>query len=101
MRMIKALLISTLLLSPTAPAYAQSDDEPLSESLERILRELMDEVGPALDELSETLEIFDRIDNLKHYERPDVLPNGDIIIRRREDAPPYIPPEGEDPGVRT
>ncbi|MDH3668147.1 MAG: hypothetical protein OEN23_14560 [Paracoccaceae bacterium] len=107
MRAAHILLISCLAFAPVGVpslALAQSDElepeVPLSENIERMFRELMDEVGPAIDELSEALSIFDEIDSLEHYEGPEIMPNGDIIIRRREDAPPYIP-QTDDPGVRT
>ncbi len=107
MRVAHMLLISCLALAPVGVpllAVAQSDeldpDAPLSENIERMFRDLMDEVGPAIDELSETLSIFGEIDSLENYERPEIMPNGDIIIRRREDAPPYIP-ESDEPGVKT
>jgi hypothetical protein len=53
----------------------------------------------------ETLEVLENIDSIEHYERPEILPNGDIFIRRRDDAPPL--PESDDeqpevePGIRT
>ncbi len=107
MRVAQILLISCLAFTPASiasPALAQSDEldpeVPLSENIERMFRELMDEVGPAIDELSEALSIFDEIDGIENYQRPEIMPNGDIIIRRREDAPPYIP-KSDDPGVRT
>ena len=64
---------------------------------------------PALDELLETLEVLEGIDSIEHYQRPEMLPNGDIIMRRREDAQPLPPPLPRDggeepaaePGLRT
>jgi hypothetical protein len=50
------------------------------------------------------------IDDPRHYQMPEILPNGDIIIRRREDAPalgpeeapgaPGAPAEDPEDGVR-
>ena len=101
MRIAHLILIATLAgAAPGAPALAQSDDPPLSESIERMFQELMDQMRPAIDELAETLEVLEQIDSLEHYERPEILENGDIIIRRREDAPPFEPSD-EEPGVRT
>lgn len=83
---------------PAAPADAHphdpsEPDAPLSERIEGIFRDLMESVEPTIDELRETLRVFERIDSLEHYESPEILPNGDIVIRRREDAPPYEPPQ--------
>lgn len=106
MRAARILLISCLAVAPIGgpSAVAQSDEldpeAPLSENIERMFRDLMDQVGPTIDELSEALSIFGEIDSLEYYRQPEIMPNGDIIIRRREDAPAYIPKSGE-PGVKT
>ena len=105
MRMTRIVAISTVAaLLAITPALAGSEDRRLSDELEEAFRNLMDEMRPALDELMDTLEIIESIDSLENYERPEILPNGDIIIRRREEAPPYL--DGEDdgddgPGIRT
>ena len=39
------------------------------------------EMGPAL------AEMMTRIDDLRNYDSPEIMPNGDIIIRRKPDAP--------------
>jgi hypothetical protein len=113
MRTARLLAISTLVsVLALAPAYGGSgdtDDRPLSEQLDEAFRELMEQMKPALDDLLETLEVLEGIDSIEHYQRPEILPNGDIIIRRREDAPPLPHPlphddggePGEKPGVRT
>lgn len=113
MRTARLLAVSTLAASlAIAPAYGGSaesgegaDGRPLSEELDKVFRGLMEQMKPALDELLETLEVLENIDSIEHYERPEILPNGDIIIRRREDAPPLEQDEIEDPaekpGVRT
>lgn len=101
MRIARVILIAGLAgAAPGLPALAESDDPPLSESIERLFQDLMEEMRPTIDGLSETLETFEKIDSLEHYERPEILPNGDIIIRRREGAPP-LPDPAEAPGVRT
>ena len=103
------ILAAGLAIMPAYGGAAGSDDRPLSERLDEAFRDLMEQMRPALDELLETLEVFEGIDDFKHYQRPEILPNGDIIIRRREDAPPLPRREGEEPskepaakpGVRT
>lgn len=117
MRTARFLAIFTLMAGlAITPAYggsagpeAGTEDRPLSERLDELFRDLMEQMKPALDELLETLEVLEGIDSIEHYQRPEILPNGDIIIRRREDAPPLPRPlphdDGEDPaakpGVRT
>lgn len=65
--------------------------EELRGSLEEmapVMREFVTEMGPAL------AEVLGQIDDLRNYETPEFLPNGDIIMRRKPDAPIWVP-EGE------
>ena len=50
------------------------------------MRELTDRMGPAL------ADILALIDDIQNYSAPELMPNGDIIIRRTPEAPPYVPP---------
>ncbi|MGB0506694.1 MAG: hypothetical protein ACPGGK_10910 [Pikeienuella sp.] len=80
----------------TSPATAHEDGEPilpseqelrnLGEAAKQWLNGLTSEISPFVEQLGGL------IDDLKSYEAPEMLPNGDIIIRRRPDAPP---PEGQ------
>ena len=90
--MIRTLLIITALAA--SPALAQDEDDQLSEGMgllregtRMLLEGLMTELGPALKELE------GRIDELNAYHPPEVLPNGDIIIRRKEPLDPIVPDE--------
>ena len=70
-----------LSLCLAAPAFAQ-DEQPggrdlMGEALRLFMKGLMAELEPALDDLG------DLLDNLDAYHPPEVLPNGDIIIRRK------------------
>ncbi len=75
-----------------------------------IMRGLMEEMSPTIDSLRDTLEdmgpvvgdflremgpglatFLNRVDDVRHYELPDFLPNGDIILRRKPDAPLFVP----------
>ncbi|MCC5975364.1 MAG: hypothetical protein JJT81_15120 [Rubellimicrobium sp.] len=69
---------------------ALADD--MAREIEPSLRALSEEMGPALAEL------LSRIDSIRHYEAPEFLENGDILIRRRADAPPYQAPEDDEAG---
>ncbi|WP_297769875.1 hypothetical protein [uncultured Roseovarius sp.] len=48
-----------------------------AEEMEPALREFVEEMGPALNELMES------VGDLSAYHAPEMLPNGDIIIRRK------------------
>jgi hypothetical protein len=65
---------------------AMKDLERLAERMGPELRQFVDEMGPAFAELME------KIDDLSAYHPPEMLPNGDIILRRK--APSEMP---EDP----
>lgn len=87
-RLIPALALALLLAPPVA---AQEEGEGLEEGfglMERgariILRELLREMRPMLEELGRLMEDIDA------YHLPEQLPNGDIIIRRKI---PLLPPE--------
>ncbi|MBT8457813.1 MAG: AAA+ family ATPase [Rhodobacteraceae bacterium] len=94
MRLFAILIVSFAL---TQPATAQDDVPPrgemeqgldlLGEGTRLLLRGLMDELEPALRGLREGLEDLDA------YHPPEMLPNGDIIIRRKRAPGP--PAEGE------
>lgn len=115
MRPLAALLIALCL---AAPARAQEPPEDglglverglrllmqdLVQDMEPAMRDLgamMDEFGPQMQalllQMGPALEdLARRVHDIRHYERPEILPNGDIIIRRRPDAPRFTPPQGE------
>ena len=109
MTKIKAALLSAYLTLPLAAlpgqATAQDENDAMRDGLElfgegarRLLAGLGQELEPMLDELRPFFEedmlpflqgLADQIDDLAVYEMPERLPNGDIIIRRRLDAPPW------------
>lgn len=107
------VLAATLAASPLRAEPAEEPEKPLSERLEEAIRGLVESVEPTLEQLRDTFAVFERIDSLEHYEDPEILPNGDILMRRKDDAPPFEPEEpaepgaepggdpGTDPGVRT
>lgn len=107
MNRIACLLMSGLLT--VTPAVAQEPTEPmpddmrdgmslLEEGTKLFLRGLANEMEPALKELAENMEpalreLLGMIDDFDAYHLPEVLPNGDIIIRRK--TPPAPSPEDE------
>jgi len=106
------LRASILVLFLASPAVADDDGTQFRDGLElfgegaRLMLEgLRDEMEPMLEEMrpffeEEMLPFMQRlgslIDDLAVYELPERLPNGDIIIRRSPDAPPWEPPQGEE-----
>jgi hypothetical protein len=85
-------LVLILALCAT-PALAQDDDPPgrdlMAEALRLFMKGLMAEMEPALDDLGNFL------DNLDAYHPPEVLPNGDIIIRRKTPLEKELDEDGE------
>lgn len=75
---ICALALAFLLLP--GPLAAQTSREE-GEGIGPILRDFLDGLGPGLEALRE------RLGELGQYEPPEVLPNGDILIRRKRQPP--------------
>lgn len=65
--------------------------DELSETARRTIEEFVNLVGPMLTRLSRLIE------GLPVYDAPEVLPNGDIIIRRRHD--PAVPGTTDEDGL--
>lgn len=74
---------------------AQLFVEGLLREMEPALDELSglaDEIGPALKEFTKEMgpalaEIIEQVEDWSAYHPPEILPNGDIIIRRKSDHP--------------
>lgn len=119
MRRLAALLALTVaVMAPALPVRAQSDEDLLRRGLELFLeglqdemdnrldewKDLADEVGPALRqfllEMGPALsDLMGEVQDWSRYEAPEMLPNGDIIIRRKPDPHPPAPetPEQDEP----
>lgn len=91
-----AMAVLLAMYGITCPAEA-ADELQLPERIERALRDMMGDVKPTLDDAFEYMRSLGAIDDPRNYEMPEVLPNGDIIIRRREDAPERGPDTPEAP----
>lgn len=79
-------LCFALAFSPTA-SFAQTTDgdisrgaELLSDGARLLLRGLLDELQPVARGWSELVEM---LNDFSAYHLPEMLPNGDVIIRRR------------------
>ena len=79
--------------------------EPQLRELQGMTEEMARQIEPALDFLSTEIgpafmALVARIDDLANYQPPEFLENGDIIIRRKPEAPPFVPlPERDDPAA--
>lgn len=79
--------------APEAAPDSTSEDQVeqgfglLQEGTRLMLRGLLDQMQPALRDLGAA------IDDLNAYEMPEVLPNGDILIRRKHPKTPETAPD--------
>ncbi len=114
---LSALMLAALLAH--GPAYAQQSyeppladpedmpgDDPLKNGIDSFLQNLLRDVEPHMQAIGRDLEgamsrfgpVFDDLsalmDDIGNYQAPERLENGDILIRRRADAPPP-PPVGD------
>lgn len=120
MRLLFALCLAA------APAFAETAPEApkakgdgfslMEEGMKLVMRGMMSEMQPALDEMGRALQevephlkelgpklqqLIALIDDIKNYDAPVMLPNGDILIRRnaplipRLEALPEPGPNGE------
>ena len=90
--MRKIIVLCAALVATSAEAQSDKMKEGLylfREGAKRLLEGLQDEVQPALEGLQSWL------DNIDLYELPEVLPNGDIIIRRKTPLEPEDGPAEE------
>ena len=100
------ILIAMLALAPMGAAAQQTPDEdsPLSrgaelmrEGMGLILRGLRDELEPMTDDLAQGwARLVELLGDFSAYELPEMLPNGDIIIRRKVPLEP-VPDSPRDP----
>ncbi len=73
---------------PANPDLAEGA-EMLSEGFKKLFRGLIDELEPAGDAAEQGWnDLVDWLGDLSAYEAPEQLPNGDILIRRKEPLAP-------------
>ena len=93
--------IAVLFAAPTAssPVQAETDTSRgaalVEEGMKLLFQSMLDEMKPALEEMGPKLQelgphlrkLTDSIPDFSSYEMPEVLPNGDILIRKKRPAP--------------
>lgn len=109
---MKTLALVLALAIPLGPAMAQ--DPPsgdveegmtlLEQGAQLLLRGMMSEMEPALDDMAKAFEdaqpmlreLMAAMDDITNYHPPEIMPNGDIILRRKQpgDVTPALP-DGE------
>lgn len=96
MKRITPLLLAALLAATPVAAQDDTENRELREGAEKMseaFRLLLDGFSKEMEPIAkEWREFLEGLDDLRNYESPEKLPNGDIIIRRKEDAPEE--PEG-------
>lgn len=96
---MKPVLIATFCgCLVTAPVVAQDDNPPKSgveRGIDLFFDRFMQEMEPAIDNMRSFMsemgpamrEILDEVEDWSVYAPPEKLPNGDIIIRRKQPKP--------------
>lgn len=104
---MRHILIALLALHFTAySAVSQEDKAPslMERGAQQFLEGLLLEMEPAFDSMRGFIEemgpalteLMGQIEDWSVYETPEILDNGDIIIRRKPDA---TPPQDEPPQI--
>lgn len=103
-RIVTATALSLSLATPLAAQDAEGTGTSLMEEGAKLFfKGLMSEMEPALreleglaDEMEPALrDLMGKVEDWSQYHPPEILPNGDIIIRRKEPLAPEEPPVTE------
>lgn len=112
MRNLPVLALIAVLTVPQAQAEESQGRTLMEQGLELFFEGLRDEMEPALNDLRALADdfgpqmgaflrqmgpalagILEEVEDWSRYEVPEMLPNGDIIIRRKPDPEPEQDPE--------
>ena len=85
--LVTALLTTPAQSEPLDWEALRKNLEELSEGTKQFFESWVDDLGPLLNSLR------DKVDDLSEYEAPEVLPNGDIIIRRKPNTKTPVEPK--------
>lgn len=97
------LMLAIPMVTPMVPPVMAQEAAPkedegfdlMQEGAKLLFRGLMAEMEPAITEMGKALqdvepamkELLSLIDDLRNYDAPRMMPNGDIVIPRRKTAP--------------
>lgn len=112
---MKHIAITLMMLSASPAALAQEVAPPpedkgfdlMEEGAKLLFRGLMSEMEPMLDGMGKALkemepalqELLALVDDIRNYDAPRILENGDILIPRRKGVPPpLMVPAAPEPG---
>ncbi|WP_422052634.1 hypothetical protein [Shimia sp.] len=120
MKTLKACVVCVGLCAPAGLATAEETDNGRSlieQGMELFLKGLQDEIAPTLDGFSALVEeigpglqgfleemgpklgaVFSKVEDWSSYHAPEMLPNGDIIMRKKTPEEMGQPPEDEASG---
>ncbi|SDX36170.1 hypothetical protein [Litoreibacter albidus] len=71
----------------TSDSFGFGDLAPLAEGFRDLFEGIAEDMMPLMEQLS------DKMTDLNAFEAPEVLPNGDILIRRKPEANPAPSPQ--------
>ncbi len=103
---LAACLAMPVAAQTAAPETEESPQSLIEQGAALLLRGILSELAPQIDEMTRDMgdamalmapamgDLARLVDDIEHYEMPERLENGDILIRRKADAPPP-PPLGE------
>ncbi len=89
--------------APDAPAAPEDGLSLMEQGLRLFMKGMQKEIEPAMRDLESALrelqpallELLRLVDDFTNYHPPEILPNGDIIIRRKRPDEMAAPGEGE------
>lgn len=110
MKQIIAVPLVSLMLAAPLMAQEEEGSTLMERGAQLFFEGLMQEMAPALDDMAKLMEeagpafkefvsemgpklltMLEEVEDWSIYEAPEIQPNGDIIIRRKPDAPDVIP----------
>lgn len=108
MKQITAISTALFLaVTPVMADTAKNDDvgqglNLVEKGMKQLFRGMLEEMGPVKDDLRNLLEnmgpmmleLQEMVGDVTQYHVPEMLPNGDIIIRRKVPLQPEIPENG-------
>ncbi|WP_298843312.1 hypothetical protein [uncultured Roseobacter sp.] len=104
MSQMNAIIFAAALTALPAQAEEQGPPSMMERGLQQFLEGLLLEAEPALEGLSDFMaqmgpaltDLMRQVEDWSVYEAPEILDNGDIIIRRKPAAPEIPKPEDDE-----